>query len=195
MIAQVEELAGMAPEFRPLFLNISETAGEELESRGGPFGLVLRLVQQRKLRRSVFEETLVRVVRSLEDRMADEDRERWLGLLSYIDALIYHERERPEHDELKARVLDAIQTDPHRQEVYEMGQSMAEYLKEQGAREEAVRSRQQTLLDQLRIKFKRVPENIVRRVELTDSVEQLTAWLNAIIKAKKLADVGIPPVE
>jgi hypothetical protein len=60
-------------------------------AQGGAFGLLLRLVQQRRTPLPVFEQTLREVVSVLE-RLGDKDRERWLELLSYIAALLYHER-------------------------------------------------------------------------------------------------------
>ena len=75
-----------------------------------------------------------------------------------------------------------------------MGQTMAEYLMEQGEAREAVRSRQQILLLLLRARFRRVPEGVVRRVESTTEIAQLEAWLKAFAKARKLADVSIPPL-
>jgi hypothetical protein len=155
-------------------------------------------MQQRHKRLAVFEQTLQRVVRALEEQIADEDRDRWLKLLSYLDALIYHERDSAEHAALRQKVLDAVATDPHRAEVFNMGKSMAEVLKEEGRREgqqqEAVRRQRANVLLGLRRKFKKVPEGIVKRVEAADDVEQLTAWLDALFTAKKLADVGITPL-
>jgi hypothetical protein len=189
-----EDLAGLTPEFLPLFLNVSQASVAALEAQGGAFGLLLRLVQQRRLRRAVFERTLRQVVRALEEQLAEGDRARWLELLSYLSALIYHEREKPEHEPMWQLVEEAVQRDPHRQEVFDVGQTMAEYLMEQGAAREAVRSRQQTLLRQLRVRFRRVPQGVVKRVENTTEVPQLDAWLDAFAKARKLADVPIPPL-
>jgi hypothetical protein len=159
------------PQFTPLFLNIGQTPGEALEERGGPFGLLLQLVQQRHKHLSVFERTLQQVVRALEEQMAEQDRNRWLALLSYISALIYHEREEPERGPLNQKVLDSVENDPHRAEVFNMGKTMAEMLKEEGRREEAVRSRRETLLEQLRLKFKRIPRasSSVSRPRMTRS--------------------------
>jgi hypothetical protein len=195
LVAQAEGLEEVQPGFAPLFLNIGQTPGETLEQRGGPFGLLLRLVQQRRLRLSVFEQTLVRVVRALEVQMADQDRDRWLGLLSYIRALIYHEREKSEQEALNQRVLDSVENDRHRAEVFNVGQTIAEALKEEGARNAEVRMRREHLLYGLPRKFKKVPDGIVKRIETTDDAEQLKSWLDALITAKKLADVGIPPLE
>jgi Putative transposase, YhgA-like len=187
-------LAGLMPEFLPLFLNVSRASAATLEARGGAFGLLLRLVQQRRVRRTVFEATLRQVVRALEAQLAEGDRARWLELLTYLSALIYHEREEPEQQPLWRLVEDAVQQDRHRREVFDMGKTMAESLMEEGAAREAVRSRQQTLLRQLRVRFRRVPEDMVKRVENTMDVAQLDAWLDAFAKARKLADVAIPPL-
>jgi hypothetical protein len=96
---------------------------------------------------------------------------------------------------MRRLVEDAVQADRHRREVFDMGQTMAEYLMEQGAAQEAVRSRQQTLLRLLRVRFRRVPEGMVKRVENTTEVAQLDAWLDAFAKARKLAGVSIPPLK
>jgi hypothetical protein len=189
-----EDLAGLTPEFLPLFLNVSQASVAALETQGGAFGLLLRLVQQRRLRRAVFERTLRQVVRALEEQLAEGDRARWLELLSYPSALIYHEREKPEREPMRRIVEDAVQADRHRREVFDMGKTIAEALKEEGAAREAVRSRQQILLRQLRVRFRRVPEGVVKRVENTTEVAQLVAWLDAFAKARKLADVPIPPL-
>ncbi len=190
-----EDLSGLTPEFLPLFLNVSQASEASLERQGGAFGLLLRLVQQRRLRRAVFERTLRQVVRALEEHLAEADRARWLELLSYLSALIYHERDKPEQEPMWRLVEEAVQQDPHRREVFDMGQTMAEYLMEQGAAREAVNARRQTLLRLLRLRFKRVPDGVVRRVENTADVAQLDAWVDGVVTARKLANVGIPPLE
>jgi hypothetical protein len=134
-------------------------------------------------------------VRALEEQLAEEDRARWLELLSYLSALIDHEREEPEREPMRRLVEDAVQEDRHRREVFDMGKTIAEALKEEGAAREAVRGRQQTLLRQLRLRFKRLPEGTVKRVENTTEVAQLDAWLDAFANARKLADVSIPPLK
>ena len=189
-----EDLTGLTPEFLPLFLNVSQASAATLEAQGGAFGLLLRLVQQRRLRRAVFERTLRQVVRALEEQLAKADRGRWLELLSYLSALIYHEREKPEQEPMWQLVEASVQEDPHRREVFDMGQTMAEYLMEQGEARGALRARREMLLVQLREKFKRVPAGVVKRVEGTESVEQLDTWIRAFATARKLSDVGIAPL-
>ena len=188
-----EDLAGLAPEFLPLFLNVGQVSAAALEAEGGAFGLLLRLVQQRRLRRAVFERTLRQVVRALEEQLGEADRGRWLELLSYLSALIYYEREKPEQEPMWRLVEDSVQEDPHRREVFDMGKTMAQALMEEGEARGALRARREMLLLQLREKFKRVPEGVVKRVESTENAEQLETWIRAFARAKKLSDVGIAP--
>lgn len=191
----VELPDGLTPEYKPLFLNVSQTSAEKLETDGGAFGLLLRLLQQSRLRLPVFEATLRRVVHVLEEQVADADRDRWLALLSYIRALIYHEREKSERETLNRVVDDAVQKDPHRQEVFDMGKTIAEALMEEGEVRGATKALQQTLQELLEEKFRRIPAGVLKRVAATGDVEQLRNWIKASSRARKLADVGIPPLE
>jgi hypothetical protein len=187
-----DELAELIPEFQPLFLNVGQTSREVLE-RGSPFGLLLRLVQQRPTRLPVFEKSLREVVRALEG-LADQDRQRWLELLSYIDALLYYEREPDEHEPLQQTVSDAVENDRHRQEVHNMAKTMAEHLMEKGEakgrREEAVRTQRRLLLRLLQNRFPKMPERTVQRIEATEQLDLLDAWFDEAMTAKKLADLS-----
>jgi Domain of unknown function (DUF4351) len=53
-------------------------------------------------------------------------------------------------------------------------------------------ARQQTLVRQLRKKFGKLPAAMVQHIEATTQVEQLDTWLDEVIDARKLANVGIP---
>jgi hypothetical protein len=189
-----DEMKELIPEFQPLFLNVGRTSREILGQRGGVFGMLLRLLQQRRARLKVFEEMLREVVRALE-ALAETDRQRWLELLSYLDALLYYERGPDEHPLLQQTVFDAVQNDRHRQEVYDMGKTMAEYLKEEGEavglRKGEVRARQQWLVDLLRTKFGKLPASVVKRIETTDRSELLDAWFHEALDASKLAELSL----
>lgn len=195
LLADDEDLRGWAPEFAPLFLNVSQIGGETLETNGGAFGRVLRLIQQRWIRRAAFEDALRQVVRALESQLATTDRDRWLSLLSYIQALIYNDRDGSEREELRELVAVSVKNDSRRSEVYNMGQTIAELLREEGRAEGAIRSLRQVLLLQLETRFGEVPEGIRNRIEHTDSVDQLNIWLKAFVRARKLSGVGIPPLD
>jgi len=137
-----------------------------------------------------------------------KERDRWLELLSYIVALVYHERSPVEHPRLQAEIEASVRTDEQRREVSTMGKSMADVLmdkgrkegrkegrkkgREEGQREGATRARQQTLLRSLGQRFGDLPSTTVAAVTATDSIEQLDAWLDRVFTATSLAEVGIP---
>jgi hypothetical protein len=133
---------------------------------------------------------LRRVVAQLEGMPAAE-RLRWLELLSYIHALVYHERNPAEHEGLQGEIEASVRTDEHRQEVSTMRRTIADELRAQGRKEEAVRSRRQTLLRQLRRRLGESPAEAVAAVEAANSVKQLNGWLDGVVTAARLADIGI----
>jgi hypothetical protein len=175
---------------KPLFVNLSTLSSRQLRTRGGYFGSLLRLVQQRRTKAPAFRRLLAAVVQHLEG-LADQDRQRWLELLSYIHALVYHEREQDEHADLHERVVASVQTDPHRQEVRTMGQTIAEALKAEGRKEE----RRNNLLFLLRERFGELPRGLVATIEATTDMTQLEEWLKRFVKAKRLKDMNIPAAE
>jgi hypothetical protein len=127
---------------------------------------------------------LGQVVRALEG-MPDAERLRWLDLLSYVHALVYHERE--EAAALQQVIEDSVQTDPHRQEVRTMRKSYATVLEERGR----LRSRRETLLQAIRIRFGDPPPATAAAIETSEDIAQLDAWFKAVLTARRLAEVGI----
>jgi predicted transposase YdaD len=185
------ELFGeVTPDYRPLFLSLPALPRAALESSGGALGWVLELVQQRRARPQEFRDLLRRVVAHLET-MPAADRLRWLELLSYVQALVYHDRESSEHKGLRELIVASVATDDHRQEMRTMGQSMADMLREEGRKEGEVRSRQDVLLVLLRERFESVPKAVERTIRATADVGQLTTWLRRVVSADSLAEVGI----
>jgi hypothetical protein len=159
-------------------------------AQGGSFGLLLRLAHQRRVRLPVFEQTLREVVQGLE-ALGEQDRDRWLELLSYVEALIYNERDKPEQEPLIVKVADTVQNDVRRQEVYDMGQTMAEFLIEKGRQEEKVQSRRQMLLRLLRNRFGKPPAAVAKRIAATDQLKMLEKWFDRASSADNLDAVGI----
>jgi hypothetical protein len=193
-----EDFADVLPQLRPLFLNLSATPAADLEASDGFFGWVLELVVRRKAPADEFRATLGRVVAHLE-AMAEGERERWLLLLSYIGTMIDQGRAPPEHEGLHDVIRNAIRSDVRRREVEAMMQTMADVWRaegrkegrEEGRRAEELHSRQQTLVRQLRVRFGRVPRAVEQVIRATDDVTRLDAWLDAVVTAPALADMGI----
>jgi hypothetical protein len=200
LMARGDEFRAVTPVVeRPLFLNLPDVDAAFLEREGGFFGWLLRLVQQRKTRMAEFQSLLERVVDHLEG-LAPVERQRWLDLLSYIGAMIYHERSPSEHPRLHQTVERSVQTDELRQEVSAMGKTMADVLIEKGERKgqrkgerkAAIQTRQQMLVRLLYKRFGDVPDSVVRTVQATADVEQLDDWLDRFAMADSLDDLEIP---
>jgi hypothetical protein len=157
---------------------------------------VLELIQQRHARSQEFADLVVRVVNHLED-MPEEERVRWLVLLSYVAAIIYHDRAPAEHEGLTHLVLSSVRTDDRRREVEAVIRTIADELREegmkQGLREGAVQSRQQDLMVVLRARFKRIPKAIERTINATDDSARLREWLERAATASAIGEVGIGP--
>jgi hypothetical protein len=191
-----ERFEALTPFPRPLFVNLPELAPARLESAGGYFGWVLELLQQRHARTEEFRRLLQRVVEHLET-MPEPERLRWLELLSYIQALVYHVRVEPERPGLRDLIVASVRTDPKRQEVTTLTRTIAEALRdegrEEGRQEGATSALQETLLLQLRERFGKVPKATERLITTTRDIAQLRTWLGRFASATSLDDVGIAP--
>jgi hypothetical protein len=189
-----EDFADVLPQLRPLFLSLPAIPDSELERDGGFLGWVLELLRKRTAPAEEFRAEVARVVSHLEE-MAEGERDRWLMLLSYIQAMIYHDRAVSESEPLREMIVRSVRTDTRRKELQTMTQTIAEALREEG-REEGVRmgelqSRREMLLELLRTRFGRVPRTIERVIRTTDDISQLKTWIVNFATAKTLADVGI----
>jgi hypothetical protein len=134
LIEMGELFEDVTPVLRPLFVNVREIEPEQLENEGGFFGWVLRLVQAQRARPESFQELHERVVQHLET-MPAEERMRWLELLSYIHALVYHMRNPPERPALQEVIEASVRTDEHRQEIFAMHRTIADELISKGKKE------------------------------------------------------------
>jgi hypothetical protein len=117
------------------------------------------------------------------------------GRHRYIHALVYHERKRAEHTELRQQIEASVRTDLHRREVSTMGKTIAEELmqegRKQGRKQEAITSRRRILLKQLHTRFGALPEHTVSAIESCTSLAQLDTWLEKFATAATLDEIGI----
>jgi hypothetical protein len=188
LIEEGERFADVTPLFRPLFVNVGGMDPGRLVSEGGFFGQVLRVVRERRASGRVFRGVLREAVRRLEE-MPKAQQLRWKDLLSYLGALVYHERERAEQPGLYELIETSVATEEHRQEVKVMVWSMADQLKEEGA----VEANRRTLLRLLRERFGEVPSHVAATIEMTANLTQLDGWLLRFANAKTLEEIGIAP--
>src|SRR4051794_21885414 len=108
----------------------------------------MRVVQWRQAREVEFRELVELVVQELE-KMPKREHLRWKDLLSYLNALVYHERNASEHAILQERIEQSVRSADHRKEVTAMGKTIAQAFEEKGRLEKA----RKMLLMQLRLRF------------------------------------------
>ena len=147
-------------------------------------------MQQRHARGPAFRTLLGQVVQTLEG-MPQAERLRWLEMLSYIHALVYHEREPGEREDLQAHIGKSVKSDPHRQEVNAMRKTIADVLKEEGRTEGFLKARREMLLEAIRVRFEEPPANVRDAIEACTDIAQLDAWFRLALTARRLANVGI----
>ena len=213
-LGSVADLMEQGAEFRsvtagieaPLFVNLPELPSAQLTDQGGYFGAVLQLIQQRHVRTDEFRELLQRTVQHLE-KMTDAERLRWLDLLSYIHALVAHERQPDEQQQLGESIETSVQTDPHRNEVNAMRITIADSLiaqghqkghqkgrqegRQEGHEEGALESRRNILLRHITKRFGDVPTETLSVIEHCKDPVQLDEWLDGVLTAKSLRALGI----
>jgi predicted transposase YdaD len=189
-----EHFRAVTPEFQPLFVSLPALSGSQLESSGSDFGWILELTKRRRAPAEDFRALVGRLVEHLE-RLSSTESQRWRDLLSYLLALVYHDREESEQERLREWIAASVRSDDRRREVSDMSKTIAEGLREEGRvegrAEEAARSRQQTLLRQLRVRFRKVPKGVERVILRTTEVAQLDSWLERIVACQSLSDMHI----
>jgi hypothetical protein len=145
---------------------------------------------ERRSRTKEFGQLLERVVAHL-DGMPAAERRRLGELLSYIRAMLYHERSESEQNRLQEVMENSVQDEATRQEVRKMRKTGAQALMERGAHKAGLLTRQQTLVRLLRKRFGSIPSEVVSVVEATDDVDQLDNWLDRFATAQTLEELGI----
>ena len=73
-----------------------------------------------------------------------------------------------------------------------MGQTIAEMYIDQGKQQGELAMARENVLRLLRKRFKKLPRKVESRIAATTNVQDLKTWLDNILDAETLDDVGIP---
>jgi hypothetical protein len=184
-----EAVARHTPTFEPIFVNLPELS-EEWLSRGGYFGHILRLLQQRRAKRTIFRSLVEQVTAALETMPAD-DRPRRQELLSYLAGAVYHYRAASEREEMLTAIQNAAKVDEFRLEVNMVRRTIADAERDEGR----IEIQRKTLITLLRQRFGELPTSLERSIQATANIDQLQTWLERVIPAESIADMGIPEKE
>jgi hypothetical protein len=195
LMDDAEDFGEVTPAFAPLFVSLPDVAESDLDARGGYFGQVLTLLKARKEKREPFSQRLRQAVQKLRELEGDEGvRMRRVELLSYIEWLVYHWRDRKEHEPMRACVNEGLGGETL--EIKMVRQTMADVLREEGRdegrRQGILADRKRTLRRLIQIRWG-LPAEVERAIEATEDADQLAAWIDRFAAAADLASMGIVP--
>lgn len=194
LFIDIPEIAEYLPTIKPIFIPLRDTTATVLKQEGGAFGQVLRLFQAREAQQDTFSALLGEAVAELE-KLPQSERVRWQELMSYLHALVYHMRSPNEHEELFARIENAVRSERRRKETANMKQTIADMLREEGRKEGVkiadMHRLRRVLLTGLRVRFGELPRRTVAAVENCESLERLEEWIEKAWTAQAVDDIGI----
>ncbi|MBI1925209.1 Rpn family recombination-promoting nuclease/putative transposase [Candidatus Poribacteria bacterium] len=183
-------LERFVPQQEILFLNLKATAPEQLITENHPFGWVLRVIQKEEAMAEEFKEALRLAVEHL-SQMPQDERANWEKLMRFLLALIYHRREQEEHAEFLNLVETTVSEKSRREEVGQMGKTIAQAFIEEGKELGAVTAKQEAVIKLLRGKFDQSSQTLIEKIASIRQVEQLDALFDRALSAQTLDEVGI----
>ena len=179
----------MTPAFQPLFLNLHALPLQEILSEAGYFGGILRLMREGRSDeltfRSIMQEVLVWI-----EAMQPTERFRWQEFLNYLHALVYHARDRQEHEALQELIVESSR-EHDEGELTMAWQSAAQADRERAA----ITILQKTLSRVLQTRFGEIPEVVRSRIENTNELPKLEEWMNQFALAKSLDEIDFEPAK
>jgi len=109
-------LEGFIPQHEIYFLNLKALSLDQLVKKDNPFGWVLTVIHEEDSSSKEFEGVLREVSEHLQ-AMSESELENWLKLMHFLLALIYHRRDREEHERLLRIIEDTIPEKARREDV------------------------------------------------------------------------------
>jgi hypothetical protein len=125
------------------------------------------------------------------EAMCPRQQARWLELLSYLWALLYHERSAAEHPPLQKKIEASLAAQLPQREVNKMVKTYADVLREEGEKRGEIRALRHMLLKLLEKKFGEVPEATPTSIKATTSPKQLEQWMMQVDSASTLEEMQI----
>ena len=174
------------PTVRPLYLNLPIKDDASLESSGGPFGVLLELIRDRQKDGRIFYDAVHRVLSCIEG-LSDTDQQRWVEFLSYIYALIYHERVDNERAELTERIQSSYARNKSNQETSNVARAVGKMF-EDIVKLKVTRDHVRKLLER---RFGSVPSNVSEAIDAADTQQQMDTWFEQAIDATSLDDLRV----
>ncbi len=183
-------LERFVPQQEILFLNLKATVPERLVAGNNPFGWVLRVIQKEEAAAEEFREALRLAVEHL-SQMPQEERANWEKLMRFLLALIYHRREQEERAGFLNLVETTVSDKSRREEVGQMGKTIAQAFIEEGKELGAVEARQEMLIELLKSKFREIPQSVFERIQTLQGVDEIHALQRQALTAQTIEELRI----
>ena len=150
------------------------------------FGWLSRIIQQENTSIEELANELKLAIENL-DKLPDSDNNQWIRAMHYILLLIYNRREAGEHTELADIVANAIQDKKRREEISEMGRTIAQEL----IKEDIIQTKQEDLIELIRFRFQSIGPEINAKIRSIQDVDRLTALFRRALSANKVDELGV----
>jgi len=179
-------LQRFVPRHDTLFLSLQAEDEEALTAADHPFGWLMACLRGTGLPLPEFQALLRKALGRL-NALPEEARQQWEKAAFYLALLVYHRREETEQAGLLEVIQRGMGEGCRREEIEEMGKTIAQALMEEGAQ----RAKQEDLLVLLEEKFGPLPAGIPEQVREIEDLERLSSLLRGILTADSLADLGL----
>jgi len=192
-LADLMDLPDVWREFVPdphaLLLDVKARPPEDLIARGDPLGWALRVLQREHASLEQLAAVLEEATTELA-ALADTDEAAWRRLMWYLLLLIYHRRAVAEREPLADIVIGAARRRQREEEIVKMSSTIAGALIREGEIRREARAKRETLLRQLRHKFRVVPIEVDIQIQKL-SVADMDRLLEEVLDANSWADLGL----
>jgi len=180
------------PQHKTILFSLKATSPERLVEYDHPFGWILQLMQKENADTEEIKNSLQSTIEHLK-LMAPEEQANWAKLVYFIMAFIYERREEPEHEEFLSIIKSSIEDKTQREEVEEMGKTMAQVLEARGEARGIelgkITTKQEDIIKLIQFKFEYVPENFIKNIKSITQIEQLDTIFERVAIAKTIKDV------
>ncbi len=186
LLAEPAAFHPFAPQFEPLFWNLSEHTPDELLGRGGGWRNLLAVVRAVKATPAEFRRVVAEAVRHL-GGILEKDRPRWQELVEALLIWSYANRKEAEYPALQAEAAAQLSDTLHRQEFLKMSVQTGETIYGRGVREGRAEGQLLSLRDVLQEllakRFGALSEAVKQRIDTATDPDRLR---RAVVDADQL---------
>jgi hypothetical protein len=193
-----KSLKEFIPQHKTILLNLKATSPERLVEHNHPFEWILQFMQKENANKDEVRDSIEIAIDHLR-LMPPTERANWSKLIYFMMAFIYERREESEHDEFLSIIKSSIEDNTQRQEVEEMGKTMAQVLEERGEargiekgiEKGTIITKREAVIRLLRLRFESVPDALIRNIKSINEVSRLDEIFDRAVIAKTIKDLEI----